>query len=77
MLRSPGFTQHALRRCFSSIFTRSDFPSERELLKWGLKIAERPITIEEVMAAGRAGTLKEMWGTGNGGSGLAARDARL
>jgi branched-chain amino acid aminotransferase len=31
---------------------------------WGLKVTERPIAIEEVMAAGRAGTLKEMWGTG-------------
>lgn len=31
---------------------------------WGMKVSERPITIDEVMAAGRAGTLKEMWGTG-------------
>lgn len=31
---------------------------------WGLKVSERPITIDEVMAAGRDGTLKEMWGTG-------------
>ncbi|MBK1662571.1 branched-chain amino acid aminotransferase [Paracraurococcus ruber] len=31
---------------------------------WGLKVTERPIAIEEVMAAGRDGTLREMWGTG-------------
>jgi len=31
---------------------------------WGLKVSERPIAIDEVMAAGRDGTLKEMWGTG-------------
>ncbi|MEO3473136.1 branched-chain amino acid aminotransferase [Roseomonas sp. CAU 1739] len=31
---------------------------------WGLKVSERQITIDEVMAAGRDGTLKEMWGTG-------------
>jgi len=31
---------------------------------WGLKVSERPITIDEVMEAGRNGTLKEMWGTG-------------
>ncbi len=31
---------------------------------WGLRVSERPITIDEVMAAGRDGTLKEMWGTG-------------
>jgi len=31
-LRSHGFTQHALYCCFSSIFTRSDSPSERDLL---------------------------------------------
>jgi len=31
---------------------------------WGLKVSERPITIDEVMAAGRDGTLREMWGTG-------------
>ncbi len=30
---------------------------------WGLKVSERPITIDEVMEAGRNGTLKEMWGT--------------
>jgi branched-chain amino acid aminotransferase len=31
---------------------------------WGLRISERPITIDEVMQAGRDGTLSEMWGTG-------------
>ncbi|WP_421995333.1 branched-chain amino acid aminotransferase [Roseococcus sp.] len=31
---------------------------------WGLKVSERKISIDEVMAAGRAGTLREMWGTG-------------
>ncbi|WP_137125962.1 branched-chain amino acid aminotransferase [Roseomonas sp. HF4] len=31
---------------------------------WGLTVTERPIAIEEVMAAGRDGTLREMWGTG-------------
>jgi len=34
------------------------------LRDWGLKVTERPITIDEVMQAGRDGTLKEMWGTG-------------
>ena len=34
------------------------------LRDWGLTVSERPITIDEVMAAGAAGTLKEMWGTG-------------
>ncbi len=31
---------------------------------WGLKVSERPISIDEVMAASEAGTLREMWGTG-------------
>jgi branched-chain amino acid aminotransferase len=31
---------------------------------WGLRVTERQIAIDEVMAAGRDGTLKEMWGTG-------------
>jgi branched-chain amino acid aminotransferase len=31
---------------------------------WGIKTAERPISIDEVIAAARAGTLDEMWGTG-------------
>ncbi len=33
------------------------------LRDWGLQVAERPIAIEEVIAAAQAGTL-EMWGTG-------------
>jgi len=31
---------------------------------WGLTVSERAITIDEVIAAGAAGTLREMWGTG-------------
>uniref|UniRef100_A0A8J4M4X6 Probable branched-chain-amino-acid aminotransferase n=1 Tax=Acidicaldus sp. TaxID=1872105 RepID=A0A8J4M4X6_9PROT len=31
---------------------------------WGIKVVERPISIEEVIAAITAGTLSEMWGTG-------------
>ncbi|MCR0981622.1 branched-chain amino acid aminotransferase [Roseomonas populi] len=31
---------------------------------WGLKVSERKVSIDEVMAAGRDGTLEEMWGTG-------------
>ena len=31
---------------------------------WGLRVSERPVTIDEVMDASRAGTLAEMWGTG-------------
>lgn len=31
---------------------------------WGMKVSERKVSIDEVMAAGRAGTLREMWGTG-------------
>ncbi|MDR3438468.1 branched-chain amino acid aminotransferase [Telmatospirillum sp.] len=31
---------------------------------WGLKASERPIAIEDVMAAARDGSLVEMWGTG-------------
>ncbi|PKU23945.1 branched-chain amino acid aminotransferase [Telmatospirillum siberiense] len=31
---------------------------------WGLKTSERRISIDEVMAAARNGTLVEMWGTG-------------
>ncbi|WP_428535749.1 branched-chain amino acid aminotransferase [Rhodopila sp.] len=33
------------------------------LRDWGLPVSERPIAIDEVLAAARAGTL-EMWGTG-------------
>jgi len=31
---------------------------------WGLKVSERQISIDEVLEAAKAGTLKEMWGTG-------------
>jgi branched-chain amino acid aminotransferase len=31
---------------------------------WGLRVAERPVTIDEVAAAARTGTLEEVWGTG-------------
>lgn len=31
---------------------------------WGLRVSERRVSIDEVMAAGRDGTLEEMWGTG-------------
>jgi branched-chain amino acid aminotransferase len=34
------------------------------LRQWGVRVAERPIAIDEVIAAARAGTLKEVWGTG-------------
>lgn len=33
------------------------------LRDWGLRVSERPVSIDEVTAAARAGTL-EMWGTG-------------
>jgi branched-chain amino acid aminotransferase len=32
--------------------------------KWGLKVSERPLTIDEVVAAHKSGALKEVWGTG-------------
>jgi branched-chain amino acid aminotransferase len=31
---------------------------------WGLKVSERPIAIDEIAAAARNGTLREVWGTG-------------
>ncbi len=34
------------------------------LRDWGVKVSERKVSIDEVMQAGRDGTLKEMWGTG-------------
>ena len=34
------------------------------LRQWGVRVAERPISIDEVVAAARANTLKEVWGTG-------------
>jgi branched-chain amino acid aminotransferase len=32
--------------------------------EWGLAVSERPITIDEVVAAAEQGTLREVWGTG-------------
>ncbi|HXH83805.1 MAG TPA: branched-chain amino acid aminotransferase [Candidatus Tectomicrobia bacterium] len=32
--------------------------------EWGVRVSERPITIDEVIDAARAGTLQEVWGTG-------------
>jgi branched-chain amino acid aminotransferase len=34
------------------------------LRKWGIKASERKVSIDEVFAASKAGTLAEMWGTG-------------
>jgi len=34
------------------------------LRDWGLRASERPIGIDEVVAAHKAGTLREVWGTG-------------
>ncbi len=34
------------------------------LRDWGMKASERQLSIDEVFAAGRNGTLAEMWGTG-------------
>jgi branched-chain amino acid aminotransferase len=31
---------------------------------WGLRVSERPIAIDEVVAAARNGALREVWGTG-------------
>jgi len=32
--------------------------------EWGLRVSERPVTIDEVAAAAHKGTLEEVWGTG-------------
>jgi branched-chain amino acid aminotransferase len=32
--------------------------------EWGLRVSERPITIDEVIDAAHRGTLQEVWGTG-------------
>ena len=32
--------------------------------EWGLRVSERPITIDEVVQAAHKGTLEEVWGTG-------------
>jgi branched-chain amino acid aminotransferase len=34
------------------------------LREWGLKVSERPISIDEVVEAADKGTLREVWGTG-------------
>jgi len=34
------------------------------LRDWGVRVSERPVSIDEVAAAARAGTLQEVWGTG-------------
>ncbi|HEV8585617.1 MAG TPA: branched-chain amino acid aminotransferase [Methylomirabilota bacterium] len=34
------------------------------LREWGIRVSERQITIDEVVAAARKGTLKEVWATG-------------
>jgi branched-chain amino acid aminotransferase len=34
------------------------------LREWGVPVAERPITIDEVVEAAHRGTLREVWGTG-------------
>ncbi|MGH7122325.1 MAG: branched-chain amino acid aminotransferase [Acetobacteraceae bacterium] len=36
----------------------------RLMRSWGLKVAERPIAIDTLIAAAKDGTLKEVWGTG-------------
>src|SRR5207247_6173527 len=32
--------------------------------EWGMRVSERQITIDEVIAAARKGTLEEVWATG-------------
>jgi branched-chain amino acid aminotransferase len=34
------------------------------LRDWGVEVQERPVSIDEVASAARAGTLREVWGTG-------------
>jgi len=34
------------------------------LREWGIRVSERPIAIDEVVAAARSGALREAWGTG-------------
>jgi branched-chain amino acid aminotransferase len=34
------------------------------LREWGMRVSERPITIDEVVAAAKKGTLQEVWATG-------------
>ena len=52
------------------------------LREWGLRVSERPVTIDEVAAAARKGTLAEVWGTGTAAvispvGELAYKDERL
>jgi len=52
------------------------------LRDWGVRVAERPISIDEVVAAARRGALQEAWGTGTAAvvspvGELAYRDERL
>lgn len=52
------------------------------LRQWGVAVHERPVAIEEVVAAARAGRLRECWGTGTAAvispvGELAYRDERL
>jgi branched-chain amino acid aminotransferase len=37
------------------------------LRDWGVPVAERPLSIDEIYAAGRDGRLAEVWATGTGG----------
>jgi branched-chain amino acid aminotransferase len=37
------------------------------LREWGVPVAERPLSIDEIFAAGRDGRLAEVWATGTGG----------
>jgi len=32
--------------------------------EWGMRVSERPLSIDEVVAAAKKGTLQEVWGTG-------------
>jgi branched-chain amino acid aminotransferase len=52
------------------------------LRDWGWRVEERPVTIDEVRDAARAGTLREVWGTGTAAvispvGELAYRDERI
>ncbi len=52
------------------------------LKSWGIKVAERPVAIDEVLAAASRGALTEMWGTGTAAvispvGELGYRDARV
>lgn len=52
------------------------------LREWGMRVSERPIAIDEVIAAADKGQLREVWGTGTAAvvspvGELAYRDARI